>query len=274
MSHSTYSFNRKIGLALCLNELREQALWLKETGRDLELQDITLSEVLEGDWKAVAHRTSKLLDGFEGRLGIHGPFWHLNIAPRDPAVRRLVQSRLNLGLDFAHMVGGTHMVIHSPFDFFGHPMTVPGHRLPLEIERVHETLLPIVKRATEQGVTLVIENIYDLNPQPLLKLVKSFNTPNVRLSVDTGHAHLMTQRGGPPPATWIAEAGDLLGHIHLCDNDTTNDQHLAPEKGTIHWASVLSMLQNSPIDTRMLVEVKPPEIEDGKQWIEGLSQKQ
>lgn len=266
MSHSVHPIE-KIGLALCLNELREQAAWLKETGRDLELQDITLSEVLEGDWKSVASRANRLLDGFEGRLGIHGPFWHLNIAPRDPAVRRLVQSRLNLGLDFAHMIGGTHMVIHSPFDFFGHPMTVPGYRLPLEIERVHQTLAPIVKRATEQGVILVIENIYDLNPQPLLSLIQSFESDYVRLSIDTGHAHLMTQRGGPPPAAWILEAGDMLGHIHLCDNDMTNDQHLAPGKGTIHWTSVMNALQKAPSEVRCLVEVKPPEIEDGKRWL-------
>lgn len=262
------NWKKRAGLALTLNELPEFAPWLIETGRDVELQDITYSEVMEGDWRGVASQIGALLDGYQGRIGIHGPFWHLNIAPRDPAVRRLVQERLNLGLDFAQAIGGTHMVVHSPFDFFGHPQAVPGARLVPELERVAQTMQPIVQRAEQEGVTLVIENIYDLSPSALIALVQSFDSNAVRLSVDTGHAHLMTQRGGPPPQTWIETVAPYLGHVHLCDNDTTNDQHLAPGRGTIHWASVERALDKAPETARLLVEVKASELGLGRQWLE------
>lgn len=257
----------RMGLALSLPELRAHAEWLMAGKRDVELQDITSGEVLEGDWQGVAREIRDVLQGHEGRVGIHGPFWHLNIAPRDPAVRRLVQERLTLGLDFAAELGGTHMVIHSPFDAFGHPLSVPGARLPAELGRVQETLAPIVARAQAQGVTVVIENIYDLNPAPLLALVESLNSPNVRLSVDIGHAHLMTQRGGPPPQVWLEQAGEWLGHVNVCDNDTTNDQHLAPGAGTVHWPGVLRALEAAPASARILVEVKPGELGAARKWI-------
>lgn len=95
-----------------------------------------------------------MLSGYPGRVGIHGPFWQLHLAPRDPAVRALVQRRLHQGLDFAQEVGGSHMVMHSPFDFFGHPLAVPGPKLGAELERAAETLAPIIQRAEAQGVTL------------------------------------------------------------------------------------------------------------------------
>ncbi|MFB9991587.1 sugar phosphate isomerase/epimerase family protein [Deinococcus oregonensis] len=261
----------RIGLALNVAELREHIGWLREGARDVELQDITRPEVLAGDWQAVAREIRELLEGYSGRIGIHGPFWQLSVAPRDPAVRELVQARLNLGLDFAQAIGATQMVIHSPFDFFGHPMSVPGARLGPELERVHQTLEQVVQRAGDQGVTLVVENIYDLSPVPLLELIGSFDLPHVRLSVDVGHAHLMTQRGGPAPQVWLDQAGSLLGHVHLCDNDRTSDQHLAPGEGTIHWPGVLRSLQHVSAEARLVAEVKPPALPGARGWIESLS---
>ncbi|WP_291431208.1 sugar phosphate isomerase/epimerase [Deinococcus sp.] len=261
-------WKKRAGLALTLKELPECAPWLLESGRDIELQDITHGDVMEGDWQGVGREINAHLNGHQGRIGIHGPFWHLNIAPRDPAVQRLVQERLNLGLDFARAIGGTHMVVHSPFDFFGHPQAVPGARLGPELERAALTMQPIVKRAEQEGLTLVIENIYDLSPVPLLALAQYLDSDAVRLSVDTGHAHLMTQRGGPPPQTWIETLGTLLGHVHLCDNDTTNDQHLAPGRGTIHWGGVERALNGAPESARIFIEVKASELRLGREWLE------
>jgi len=265
------SFAQRLGLAVTLPELRAQADWLLSQTRDIEVQDITRPEVLEGDWPELAREIRTLLEGHSGRLGIHGPFWQLSIAARDPAVRKLVQRRLYCGLDFAEMIGATHMVVHSPFDFFGHPLAVTKSKLDEELQRVHSLLQPVVEKASDQGCTLMIENIYDLNPAPLLTLVRSFETPFVRLSVDVGHAHLMTQRGGLPPQQWLTQAQESLGHIHLHDNDGMSDQHLAPLQGTIHWSSLVRALRDIPDDTRLIVETKALELPLAREWIEAQS---
>lgn len=83
----------------------------------------------------------------------------------------------------------------------------------------------------------------------------------VRLSVDTEHAQLMRQRSGPPPQIWIETVVPYLGHhVHLCDNDTTNDQHIAPGGGTTLWGSVERALHKPPKTVRLLVEVKAFEL--------------
>lgn len=261
---------RRTGLALCLDDLRLHRRWLLDGARDIEMQDLTRPEVLSGDWLAVAAQVRDLLAGHDGHLGVHGPFWNLSVAARDPAARALTQDRLLLGLDFAELIGGTHLVVHSPFDFFGHPLALSGEPLDAELERAHETLGPVVQRAEDQGVTVMIENIYDLNPAPLLALAQSFQSEHVALSLDTGHAHLMTARGGLPPQAWIEQLGVWLGHVHLNDNDVTRDQHLAPGRGTVHWAGVQRALAESAATPRLLVEVRPDQIDAGRAWVEQL----
>ncbi len=70
------------------------------------------------------------------------------------------------------------MVLHSPFEFFGHPMVVhtPAQGLGVEIEQVHLTLGKVLPVAMESGVILVIENCYDRNAAPLRSLVRSFES--------------------------------------------------------------------------------------------------
>lgn len=266
---------KRLGLAVTLPELERCAEWLVAGARDVELQDICEPGVMDGDWKSVARRSAALLESHTGRVGVHAPFWDLTMAPLDSQIRAVVRSRLNLGLDYlevvgAEAVGGSHMVIHSPFYFFGHALVAHQTTLEAEIALAHLTLTPILERAARLGCMLVIENILDLNPAPLLALVASFDSPLLRLSIDVGHAHIMASRGAPPAAHWLSQGARLLGHVHLQDNDGTEDAHLAPGGGTVHWPGILRELRASRTDPRLIVEVVPGEVERAIHWIEAL----
>ncbi|WP_407542088.1 sugar phosphate isomerase/epimerase family protein (plasmid) [Deinococcus radiomollis] len=263
---------KRMGLAVTLPELERSADWLKAGARDVELQDICEPHVMDGDWRAVARRSAELLGDHGGRVGVHAPFWNIAIAAFDSQIRAVVQSRLNLGLDYLEAVGGTHMVIHSPFYFFGHGLVAHQDTVEAEIALAHLTIEPLVSRAADLGCILVIENILDINPAPLLALVDSFGSPHVRLSIDVGHAHITAGRGAPPAAHWLSQGASLLGHVHLQDNDGTADAHLAPGGGTVHWGSVLRELHSSGTDPRLIVEVIPGEVERAMAWIDRLEE--
>ena len=112
-----------LGAAIPSSNFSARRDWLM-AGRDLELQDPVSHLVLDGDWKEHAASIKAQLEGFSGRIGIHGPFWGLTLMASDPAVRAVTVARLTRGLEFAAELGATHMVVHSPFDFFGHPLVV------------------------------------------------------------------------------------------------------------------------------------------------------
>ena len=153
----------KIGAAMPVKALETYRDWLIEGQRDLEIQDFAFTETLQGDWSGLVETAKKMLDGHDGRVGIHGPFWGFTIHSRDIDVRDLVAKRMDQALDGAEALGASHMVVHSPYSTWDYNNldNNPGSR-EIIIEHVHDTMKAAVKRAEDQGLTIVIENIEDI----------------------------------------------------------------------------------------------------------------
>jgi len=247
-----------IGAALSTKDLETYRDWILERDRDLELQSFCTAETLNGDWSAEVAQTRKLLDGYRGRLGIHGPFWGFSIASLDPEVRALVAKRMAQGLDVCAALGATQMVIHSPWSTWDYNNidNFPGGRDRM-IELTHDSISAAVHRAEDQGVTLVIENIMDIDPLDRKRLADSFDSPAVRLSIDTGHAHYAHSSTGAPPVDYfVTSAGDALDHIHLQDADGYADRHWAIGEGTILWPSAFRAIGALTVKPRLILELR------------------
>ena len=247
-----------IGAALNTRTLEIHREWILERQRDLEIQDFFSAEVLDSDWSPIADNIKRLLDGYTGRLGIHGPFWGFKIDSQDPLIREVVTKRLMQGLDACAAIGATQMVVHSPYTTWDYNNldSNPGSRDQL-IERVHRTLDPVVARAEDQGVVLVIENIEDKDPNDRVELAYSFDSEAVRVSIDTGHAHYAHGSTGAPPVDYYVEAaGDMLAHIHVQDADGFADRHWLPGEGTVNWRAVFRAVGRLSVKPRLIIEVK------------------
>jgi sugar phosphate isomerase/epimerase len=246
-----------IGAALPIAALPQHLDWLLAGQRDLELWDASHGDVLDGDWRPAVREARRMLDGYTGRLSIHGPWEGLPLTCSDARVRRLVSDRLHQGLEVAGALGASQMVLHSPFDFFGSPHVAhtAGHGLAAEIALAHQTLAEIVPLAARIGCVLVIEVCYDLATGPLLALVRSFPNATVRLSLDVGHAHVNERRGGPPADQWVRDAGALLAHLHLQDTDGLYDRHWPPGRGSLNWYALFEALGTLAHAPRLLLEL-------------------
>lgn len=247
-----------LGAALPLSGLRLHRDWIIEKQRDVEVQDFFWADVLNADWRPLAAEVKRELDGHTGRLGIHGPFWGFSIATMDPDVRAVVMKRMMQGLDVCAELGATQMVIHSPYTTWDYNNLDynPGGREAV-VERVHATLGPAVKRAEDMGCVLVIENIEDIDTRIRVDLARSFGSPAVRVSIDTGHANYAHgSTGGPPVDYYVHAAGDMLHHVHLQDTDGHADRHWNPGEGNIQWREVFRALGRIGSDPRLILEVR------------------
>jgi len=246
-----------IGAALTIAELAEYRDWILEKDRDLELQSFVNPGVLDADWTPLAEEVRTLLAGYKGRMGIHGPFWGFTIDSPDPLIREVVQKRLHQGLDVCAAVGGTHMVVHSPFTTWDYNNldAYSGARDYL-FTRVHDTLDAVVKRAETLGVTLVMENIEDITPGDRKDLCASFGSTALQVSIDTGHAHYAHGSTGAPPVDYyVRSAGEALAHIHLQDADGYADRHWAMGQGNILWQPVFAAIAELPVKPRLILEL-------------------
>ena len=253
-----------IGAALMTADLPAYRDWLMAGQRDLELQDFFSTELLLGDWQARVDQAKATLDGFEGRLGVHGPFIGVPIDNDDPEIAPIITKRFLTGLEICAALGATQMVIHSPYttwdhyNFDDHPRVgnTPSYR-EQKIEQVHRVMRPVVDRAEAQGVTLVIENIEDIAPGDRAELASSFGSEAVKLSIDTGHAHYAHHATGAPPVDFfVTQAGAMLDHVHLQDADGHADRHWAPGEGTIRWHQVFRALAALPVRPHLVLELR------------------
>lgn len=262
-----------LGAALDLRSLPKYRDWLLAEQRDLELQDFFKPEVLDGDWKPLAADIKKLLDGFAGRLGIHGPFWGFKIDSHDPLVREVVTKRLLQGLEVAEAISATQMVIHSPFTTwdFNNIALYPGGFEQLA-QRVAATLRPVIARAEAINCEIVIENIEDKDPAARVMLATALGSALVKISIDTGHAHYAhTSTGAPPVDYFVRAAGDMLTHIHLQDSDGYADRHWAPGEGTIRWASIFRAIAGLTSKPRLILELRDHDhVAQGAAYLTGL----
>ncbi|MCZ8272928.1 MAG: sugar phosphate isomerase/epimerase [Microcystis sp. LE19-4.1E] len=262
-----------LGCAVPLAGLRMHKEWILEKQRDLEIQDFFWAEILNGDWSGLAAEVKKELEGYRGRLGIHGPFWGFSIASKDPDVRAIVEKRMHQGLDVCAALGATQMVIHSPYttwDYNNLDYNI-GARDEV-IERTHQTIGSVVKRAADMGCELVIENIEDNDAHARVALAKTFDSPFVKVSIDTGHANYAHgSTDGPPVDYFVHAAGNMLAHVHLQDTDGHADRHWKPGEGNIAWVEVFRALSRLESNPRLILELRhKEEIRAGADYLIGL----
>lgn len=231
--------------------------WMLAADRPLEIQDFVVPAVIGGDCADLVESWRRALDGHAGPRGIHGPFFGLDIGSADPEVRAVVRRRLIRGLAIAEALGGTHMVVHSPFTFW-HRLNYanfPNLRADL-FAAAADCLAPVLARAAETGCTVVLENIDDTDPADRTDLVAMIDHPRLMVSLDTGHAELAHGRyGAPPVVDFIAASAGRLGHVHLQDADGYADRHWHPGEGRIPWAPVFAALAACDPAPRLILEV-------------------
>jgi sugar phosphate isomerase/epimerase len=248
-----------IGAALRVNELPQFIDWLAADHRDLEIQDPCYPGFFDTDWQKDAARCHALLEssGYKGRYGIHAVFSGVDLSTWDERIRAAIIERLRESLQFGAEIGATHAVIHSPFLWFGSPLVAfssEGMRGAYNAF-AHMVLEPLLPIAEQMGLAFVIETIADGNSNALVELVRSFDSPHVRLSIDTGHVTIMERIGGAPADQWVMDAGDLLGHVHLQDNDGHADRHWAIGEGRINWYAFFKALRQTNVNPRLILEL-------------------
>ncbi len=161
---------------------------------------------------------------------------------RDPAKRQVCADALKKQLDYAAELGCVGYITVPIFNSNDRlpDMSPWKTRGELEREMLVAMLQTLASYAETAGAAILLEplNRYESNSLPRQKdgasVVRTLNSPGVRLMSDTFHMHI--EETDSPAA--LREVGDAIGHVHLADNT-----RLEPGTGDIDFRAIFVALK-------------------------------
>ena len=126
------------------------------------------------------------------------------------------------------------------------------------LARSLETWGWMAARVREEGSRLMLENVYEGDPDDMKDLFLELKHLDVGFCLDTGH---MTAFGRGPLDRWLDALGPHLGHLHLHDNLGRWDEHLALGRGEFDFKRLFEFLQKKEMELP-LITLEPHREED------------
>jgi sugar phosphate isomerase/epimerase len=191
-------------------------------------------------------------------LSIHAPFMDLSPGAVDPKVREVTFKRFSDVLGFADILKPEIIVFHSGYDKWKY-----DSRVDIWLEGSLETWRPINRMATDMGVKIAIENIFEDEPGNLKLLAEEMNSENFGLCFDTGHFNLFSRL---PLQEWLGLIKSYIVELHLHDNHRYADHHLAIGDGDFDFDTLFKELKG----LNCLYTIEAHTVEDVRKSMERL----
>ncbi|MBQ8955083.1 MAG: sugar phosphate isomerase/epimerase [Clostridia bacterium] len=209
-----------------------------ETGAGIELIEFAVADNLDHLEQSM-RKVRRELKGFDimPELTVHGPFLDLNPASWDSYVYEGTARRFEQAYGAALALGAKKIVLHT--GFYPHANFLQGWP-----ERMASFFSGFLENRTEMQV--VMENLFDPFPEPLLEVYERVNNPCFKLCLDIGHAHCYSR---VPVTEWAEKLLPALGHVHIHDNGGFDpmkdhpDEHLALGRGTLPLDALFAVLR-------------------------------
>lgn len=182
-------------------------------------------------------------------LSIHAPFMDLSPAAVDSKVRKATMERFSHVLDIAEVLRPKTIVFHSGYEKWKYALDVD-----FWIEKSLLTWRPLNERASEMGVKIAIENIFEDDPSNLRLLMEQMGSDNFGVCFDTGHCNLFSK---VPLEEWMRALAAYIAELHLHDNDRSADQHLPMGEGNFEFLKFFGLLGRH--DCVYTIEAHTPE---------------
>jgi sugar phosphate isomerase/epimerase len=180
------------------------------------------------------------------RCTIHGPFQDLSPGARDDFILAASRQRLRQAWRWLPVFRPEAVICHLGYE------ERHFHWDQAEwLKRVAATFRELGARASKYGVRVMLENVYEQDPELIRDAVTQIDLSNVRVCLDVGHLHAF---GGGDFKGWLEILWPIIGHLHLHDNQGTGDDHQALGTGSVPLEFVLTFLAERGIQPLITLE--------------------
>jgi len=176
----------------------------------------------------------------------------------DPDVRRQGESTVRRAMQVAAAMEAPGVLVIPGYVGLPWDPSAKPVRYDLAYERLRESLRTLAPTAEELGVTVMIENIWNmflLSPLEIRGLIDEVASPRVGVLFDTGN---VVQFGFPEQ--WIRILGSRIREVHLKDFRRavgTVEGFVSLLEGDVDWPEVVAALAEIGYDGFLTAEVFP-----------------
>ena len=201
----------------------------------------------EDEKNAAIAVTKRNLADFSKEITLHAFFFDLNVVSRDPDINRISVLRFNQSFEIAKELSIKTVLFHSGFNDFKH--------IDYQLEFLERSIgfwKEFIKQFEDNGMIAVIENVLEDTPAKVLNIIENVNSPNLKVSLDTGHANLYSDI---PVNDWIHAYKDKLHHMHLHNNPGNDDAHHSILDGSLNFMEVLNIMKQENVHPKVVFEI-------------------
>ncbi|MDP3183162.1 MAG: sugar phosphate isomerase/epimerase family protein [Desulfobaccales bacterium] len=180
-------------------------------------------------------------------ITLHAPFQDLLPGALDEGVRAASLNRLRQAFRLLPVFQPVAIVCHLGYEARHYQWERQEW-----LARSAPTWKELAQIAADHQVTVMLENVYETEPELVLELINRIKAPNLKACLDVGH--LLSFGGGDFPH-WLKTLAPVIGHLHLHDNHGDADDHLALGAGKVPLEYVLNFL--AARDLKPLITLEP-----------------
>lgn len=177
---------------------------------------------------------------------IHGAFLDVTIHSGDPLIRDASMLRVRQSMEIAERMGVRGVVFHTG--------RLGRFRSPGYLKNWQDCNAAFFTEMAEQFPRrqIFMENMFDEAPDVLAGLAERMKpVENFGVCLDYAHAVI----SGCPGREWVKALHPYIRHMHINDNDLTNDQHRPVGSGRIDWEEFNGLIREYDVCASALVEV-------------------
>jgi len=185
---------------------------------------------------------------------VHLPYIDINLSSLNPLIREASVKQTKRCLIWAREIGASWCVLHCG--------NVPHDYAPYKEEGLRslkESLIELISESERLNLLMALENKQKSKnfellrfPEDHLNLLKTFNSPFLKVVLDIGHAHTF----GLDIVEYLRKVAPYLIEIHLHDNFGEEDEHLPLGKGSINYLNFLETWSKLSKKMPLILEMK------------------
>ena len=177
---------------------------------------------------------------------MHGVFYDITLDSNDPKIASISYERVKKSLDIATKLNCKAVIFHTNYITW---MKDEKYR-DNWVNKNKEIYLKLIEEYKD--LEIYIENMFDLDPDLLYRLVSEINHERIGVCLDVAHAAI----SGLDIECWFNKLKKYIKHIHINDNDLKIDSHTEIGKGLIDYKKVYQYINELNQNITILIEIK------------------